>query len=163
MSSSILKGTQIYLTKNIPGNELSLKVDTTLVDDTLMVLYDVKVGTTIVIPRGAKVMGNWVTESSPSIAAQLQLTKICINGVWTPIHADSNVYETTTVYNRNEIYNSNSVRQQLTYKSTANVIRRIVNVKCHVKVLPDNNIPNLDVVYLNIFTDEIIVTLTENL
>jgi len=163
MSITIPRDVQIYVTKTTPGVALSVRLDTTLVDDTLHTLYDVKMGTDVVIPRGTRVMGNWVTESEPVPAIQLQLTKICFDGGWIPIKADSNVFETVTFYNRHEIHNPKSVRRLLTYKSTANIYRRIVNVRCHVTTLPDNFDPNFEIPYMNIHTDEIPVTLLENL
>lgn len=162
MSFTIPRDTQIYVTKKTPGFALSVRLDTTLVDDTLYTLYDVKLGTQVIIPRGTRVMGNWVTESLPIPSIQLQLTKICFEGTWIPIIADSDVFETVTIYNRDEVHNPRSIRQLLTYKSTANIYRRVVNIRCHITTLPDENVPQFDVLYMNVQTDEIPVSLLED-
>lgn len=157
-----MKDTQIYLTKINPGHELSIKLDTNLLDDTLHTLYDVKVGTNIVIPRGSKVKGNWISETVPVIAVQLQLTSICIDGGWVPIMADSEIFRSTTLYNINEVHNANNIRRLLTFKSTANIIRRVVDVRCQTKVLPDTLLLHDGELYVSIFTDEIQVTLLKD-
>jgi len=160
MGEVIPKGTRIYLTKKIPGNELSLKLDTNLLNDNLYVLYDVKIGPQIVIPKGTRVVGDWITQTTPDIAAQLQLSQIYINGNSQPICADSNIIRSLTVYNGADINYANTVKTDLVYRSTANIIRRIVNVQCKIKVLSDTN--NNIVSYLSINTTEIPVELLED-
>ena len=161
MSRTVLRGTTMYLTRKTQGIDLSLKLDKCLPNDVLYVLYDVKVGTTVIIPKGTAVMGDWVTETMPIIGAQLQLSKIFINGQSQDIIADSDVFCTTTTYNINEVSNANVVQGVLTYLSTANMARRIVNVKCRTKVLEDSSL-NEQITYLNIKTSEIPVTLLED-
>lgn len=151
-------GTRIYLTKKKP-QELYIQPDKTLVNDNLYVAYDVRVDGITVIPRGTRVVGNWVTESCPSIAAQLQLKKIFLHGDGQDIAADSDVIEATDFYNNNEVGNASHIYKVNHYKSTSNIVRRVANFNCQIKVLNDNN---LDTIYLGITTKEIPVTLTSD-
>lgn len=151
-------GTRIYLTKKKPF-KLYIKPDKTLLDDNLYVAYDVKLDGCVAIPKGTRVTGNWITESSPSIAAQLQLTRIFLDGYGQQICADSDVIEAISDYNGSEVCHVNSLYKQNQYRSPANVVRRIVDLGCSVKTLLDNN---LDTIYLEIFTKEIPVTLTKD-
>ena len=130
-----------------------------LINDSLYVAYDVKVYGDVVIPRGTRVLGNWVTESKPSIAAQLQLTKIFLDAQGEPISADSDVFECLDDYNNDEVENANYLYQQNKYLSTANIVRRIVKFNCKVKTLSDND---RDTLYIEILTKEIPVTLTRD-
>ena len=81
-------GTRIYLTKK-KHHTLYIQPDKTLVNDNLYVAYDVRVNGETVIPKGTRVVGDWVTESIPSIAAQLQIKKIYLQGSGQDINADS--------------------------------------------------------------------------
>ena len=42
--------------------------------DILYVLYDVLVEGIVIIPRGSKVYGTWISDNDPRIAAQFQLS-----------------------------------------------------------------------------------------
>lgn len=149
-------GTRIYLTKKRP-HTLYIQPDNTLINDNLYVAYDVRSDGMTVIPKGTRVMGNWVTESRPSIAAQLQLTRIFINGSGQDISADSDVIEATNGFNNEDVNNASHIYKINEYRSTANIIRRVANVNCRITVLKDNN---LNTLYLEIFTKEIPVILT---
>lgn len=148
-------GTRIYLTKKKP-HELYIQPDKTLVNDSLYVAYDVRINGETVIPRGTRVVGNWITESNPSIAAQLQVKKIYLHGGGQDIEADSDVIEATNFYNNNEVGNASHIYKVNQYRSTSNIVRRLANFNCQVKVLKDNN---LNTIYLEIITKEIPVTL----
>jgi len=149
-------GTRIYLTK--PYNHtLYIQPDKTLVNDNLYVAYDVRVDGQTVIPKGTRVQGDWVTESNPTIAAQLQLTRIYLQGAGQQITADSDVIEAVSEYNNNEINNASYLYKTLQYRATSNITRRIVNFYCKVKTLLDDH---RDTLYLEIYTKEIPVTLT---
>jgi hypothetical protein len=168
MSITIPRGTKIYLTRKQPGSratvtgsELSLKIDRHLPNDILYVLYDVKIGPVVIIPKGTAVLGDWITETVPCPAAQLQLSKIFINGERRDILADSDIFHTITTYNINEVMDANVVQSALIYHSTANITRRIVNVKCRTKVLEEGE-PDLHILYMNINTREIPVVLLED-
>lgn len=160
MSIVVPAQTKIYLTRE-PPHEIFLKPDTTLANDSLYVLYDIRLpdGTPI-IPRGTRAIGDWVTESSPTISAQLQLTKICLNGESITISADSDVFESLIEYNNTEVNNSNVVQQVLFYQSTANIERRIVKFPCQIRVLLDER---LNTEYIQIFAKEVSVTLLADL
>src|SRR5579872_2498836 len=156
MTIVVPAGTKIYLSRE-PPHEIFLKPDTTLVNDMLYVLYDIRLSDgTPIIPRGTRVTGDWVTESTPTISAQLQLTKLCLNGNSYTVSADSDVFESLTQYNNTEVNNSNVVQQVLFYQSTANVMRRIVKFPCMIRVLLDER---LNTEYIQIFAKEVSVTL----
>lgn len=155
-------GTTIYLTKR-PPFELLLEPGANLYNDTLYVAYDVKDGTQIIIPKGTPVKGDWITEYllSGLPVAQLQLRSIFLYGNSNNVRAISPVslYDTTSLYNKAEVENSKNFKRTKTYRSTANLIRRFVDVKCKSKVLMDRN-PND--AYVRINTKEIPVTLLQD-
>lgn len=155
MSITIPAGTRIYLTKN-PPFELFLKPDTSLLNDSLYTAYDVRVNGVVAIPKGTRVLGNWVTETTPTIAAQLQLTLVFLSGNGQPIFADSDVFEVLSSFNSTAVNNSNYIFETLNYISTANIDRRIVKAPCKITVLLDDD---KNVNYLQIPTKEIFVTL----
>ena len=155
MIRKIPAGTRIYLMKKkqLP---LSIQPDKTLANDSLYVAYDVRVAGQTVIPKGTRVSGDWVTESIPTIAAQLQIKTIYLRGSGQPFYADSDVIEATTEYNNCEINNAPYLYKQLQYQASSNITRRIVDVQCKVKTLLDDN---RNSIYLEILTKEIPVTL----
>lgn len=136
---------------------LYIQPDNTLINDNLYVAYDVRVNGETIIPKGTRVIGNWVTESNPSIAAQLQLTKIYLYNEGQEIHADSDVIETISDFNSYEVNNARHITKLNHYQATSNISRRIVNYQCHVKTLLDHN---LNSAYVEILTKEIPVILT---
>ena len=149
-------GTRIYLTKP-KQHPLYIQPDKVIENDNLYVAYDVRQDGQTVIPRGTRVVGNWITESKPILAAQLQLSQIYLQNLGQGIYADSNVIRTTTDYNKNEVGNACYLSKIAEYQSPANIKRSIVNANCKIKILSDKN-PNS--VYLKIDTREIPVTLT---
>jgi hypothetical protein len=151
MSIKIPAGTRMYLTKK-RAYTFFIQPDTTLLNDSLYVAYDVRINGVTVIPRGTRVTGDWVTESTPVMSAQLQINKIYLSGSGQVAAADSDVYEALSSYNNTEVNDASYLYTQLVYRSTANVIRRIVREQCQVKVLLDDN---LNTTYLEIFTKEI--------
>ena len=155
MIKKIPIGTRIFLTKK-RKDPLYIRPDTTLQNDNLYVAYDVRIDGVTVIPKGTRVIGDWITESDPTIAAQLQIKRIFLDRSGQDLSADSDVIEATTLYNGEEIDNANNLTRVSHYRSTANVMRRIVNVNCCVTTLFDTK---LNAIYLEIFTKEIPVTL----
>jgi hypothetical protein len=156
MVIKIPAGTRIYLTKK-KNHTLYIQPDKTLVNDNLYVAYDVRIGTLTIIPKGTRVMGDWVTESRPSIAAQLQIKKIFLQGSGQDIMADSDVIEAISEYNNKEVDNAGFLYKINEYRSPSNIIRRIASFHCRVRTLMDNK---RNSIYLEIFTKEIPVTLT---
>ena len=148
-------GTRIYLTKK-KHHTLYIQPDKTLVNDNLYVAYDVRVNGETVIPKGTRVVGDWVTESIPSIAAQLQIKKIYLQGSGQDINADSDVIEAISGYNNNEVNNAGFLYKINQYRSASNITRRIAKFHCMIRTLLDNN---LNTIYLEIYTKEIPVTL----
>jgi len=158
----------MYLTRTHPnfgytdiGDILALRVDKNFLGDILYVLYDVKVGARVVIPKGTAVLGDWITESYPCVAAQLQVTDIFFDGIRFPVAADSEIYRNLTLYGRHDVHNANHVDGLITYRSTANICRRIVNVRCRTKVLFDDERRD-QLLYLRIDTNEIPVTFLDD-
>ena len=158
MIKKISAGTQFYLMKK-NSKPLCIQPDKTLINDNLYVKYDVKVDGQIIIPRGTRVVGDWVTESRPTIAAQLQLTQIYLQADGQKIMADSDLYESLTDYNFKEINDADYIYKQKQHQSTSNITRRIVNFDSKTKTLFDNQ---RNVIYIEIPTSEIIVTLMED-
>lgn len=159
MVIKIPAGTNIYLTKKRPY-PLYIQPDKTLVNDNLYVAYDLRINGQTVIPKGTRVMGDWVTESRPTIGAQLQLHRIYLHGAGQEIKADSDVIEATTLYDRSDVKNANFLYKQLHFRGPSNLNRRVANMNCMIKTLLDNN---LNTIYLEILTREIPVTLIEDL
>lgn len=151
-------GTRIYLTKK---NKFSLYIqpNKTITNDNLYVAYDVRVDGVTVIPKGTRVTGDWVTESMPGLAAQLQINWIFLSGSGQEIHADSEIIGCLTNYNGREVGRTPYFYKNKEYKSSGNITRRIAKVGLHHKTLMDNN---LDTIYLEISTHEIPVILTED-
>ena len=81
-----------FFLSNKNKTKLFIKPDTILFNNKLYVIYDCLVNGQIIIPKGSTVIGDWITENDPP-SAQLQLTKIFINGVEYPISAFSLVFE----------------------------------------------------------------------
>lgn len=156
MALTIPAGTHIYLSR-YPPYEFYIQPDQTILNVTMYVKYDVRVNGITIIPRGTRVTGDWVTESTPTVAAQFQLSKIFLTREGQKISADSRVIEATSLYNDLEVENAKSLSKIMTYRSTANINRRIVDVLCQVKTLLDND---LNTTYLQIFTKELPVVLT---
>lgn len=159
MPFRIPTGTKIYLTKKNPI-KLYIQPDTTILNDCLYVAYDLRINGITIIPKGTCVIGDWITESSPTIAAQLQLNTIYINGLEQPISADSDVYENLSAFNTDEINNSLYLYKIMDFRSPANIIRRIVKTTCQIQILYDNA---LNKYYIEIPTDEIPLTITSDI
>lgn len=151
-------GTRIYLTKKTP-HKLYIQPDKTLVNDSLYVAYDVRIEGETVIPKGTRVIGDWVTESCPSIGAQLQVTRIYLEGSGRPFYADSDVIEAVTDFNNREVGDAGYLIKHNQYRASSNITRRIVKVHCKVRTLLDDCRNSL---YLEISTKEIPVTLTQD-
>lgn len=151
-------GTRIYLTKKKPY-PLYLQPDKTLANDNLYIAYDVRIDGQTVIPKGTRVTGDWVTESTPAIGAQFQSNYIYLDRNGQPFFADSDVIEATTDYNKDEVNNAGYLYKQNQYLAKSNIIRRIVNTQCQVKTLLDDN---RNSIYLEILTKEIPVTVTSD-
>ena len=166
MSITVPIGTRVYLTKNKdPSNALFIKPDRTFPNDNLYVAYDVKIGSITAIPKGTRVMGDWITESTPVLAAQLQTSTIYLTRTGLNFRADSDPIETITVVNPQEVGGANVIIKDAEYRAPSGIIRRIVTVRCKTFPLLDDitpaDIPNG--IYLDINTREIPVTLVSNL
>lgn len=83
-------GTRIYLTKRTNFNFV-MPLDTAIIDDVFFVAYDIKINGIVIIPRGTRVWGDWVSEIDGDVNVQLQLSKIYLGGIPRAICADSEV------------------------------------------------------------------------
>lgn len=166
MSITIPRGTRIYLTKNKgPEHAVYIKPGTTLNKDNMYIAHDIKIGPVIVIRKGTRVSGDWITELNPSIVGQLQINKIYFNSRGQDFFADSDPIRTTTIINPAEIDNANNIIKNADYRSISNIPRRIVTVKCKTYALLDsvgNYCTPLET-YLNINTNEIPATVISDL
>lgn len=154
-------GTRIYLTKD-KSNYFYLQPGKIYVNDNLYVVYDVKIDGKIVIPRGTRVTGRWITQSVPEPAAQLQLEKIYLSGAGQNISADSEVL--TTVRNfkkRHNINNKPFLYKQKHWNSINSV--NSTNIINHAVYKNSCNPTNIGTSYLEINSNEIPVILTEDL
>lgn len=158
MIRKIPAGTCIYLTKKKP-HPLYIQPDKTLQNDTLYVAYDVRIDGIVVIPKWTRVLGDWVTESTPTISAQLQITRIFLQRDGQDISADSDVIEATTAYNEDEVGNVSHLHRIGNYRAVSNIKRRVIDMGYGIKTLFDTK---LNSIYLEIFTKEIPVTVTQD-
>ena len=158
MITKIPAGTRLYLTKK-NNHILCIQPDMTLFDDIMYVAYDIKIDGKVAIPKGTRVVGDWVTESCPTHVAQLQLHKIYLKGSGQDFSADSDVLEDVSNYNSSELCGAEYMYKQLHYKSIANIMRRIIKSKFKTKTLADNN---RDTSYLEINTKEIPASFTSD-
>lgn len=152
-------GTRIYLTKKKNNYILCIQPDKILANDILYVKYDVKENGHIIIPKGTRVVGDWITESNPSLAAQLQVTRIYLQESGQPIAADSEVINAITKYNHGEICYNDHFLKRNSYRTGSNVARRIAKFHCKIKTLLDND---CETTYLEIETVEIPIILTSD-
>lgn len=159
MIDKIPAGTRIYLAKK-NRCYMSIKPDMVITDVTLYVIYDVRINGQTVIPRGTRVSGDWVSESLPTIAAQLQINKIHFPTGTMDFFADSDVYESVTFYKNSEIgentYNLSGIGNK---PITTNTFRRIVDIDCKIGILQD---ANPSTIYIEIPTSEIAVDLIQD-
>ena len=150
-------GTRFFLTKRLKSN-LAIQPGKTIINDSLYVAYDIRVDGFTIIPKGTRIIGNWVTDKCP-MAAQLQVTKVYLYGSGQELYADSDVYETCTEFNRREIDNSPYVLELNQYKSQSNLVRRVAKFQHRTKMLTDER---LNSAYISINTKEIAMTLTQD-
>ena len=142
-------GTRIYLKKKDKPH-MFIQPDKILPDDMLYVAYDVRVNGETVIPRDTRVIGNWITESRPTIAAQLQVKQIILSGSEHSFNADSEVIEPVKL--RTGAEGLSYVNRKTTSKCLQP--RVLPNMPCCMRTLEGSVIP-----YLEIPTSEIPVTL----
>lgn len=152
-------GTTIYLEKKPNFNTLSIKPDKILNNDSLYVKYDYKINSQIIIPKGTRVIGDWVTESVPEVGAQLQVKQIFLCDGGQEFLADSDFITSCTFYNNKQTKNASHLYNQYNYKSVANINRRIVNIHSKPITLPDSK---LNTIYIEIPVDEIPVHLIKD-
>jgi len=152
-------GTRMYLNKRCDSYPLYIKPDHIVENDNLYVAYDVRVNDQTVIPRGTRIVGDWITESSPVPAAQFQMKRIYLQPSGQDIVGDSDVFEALGAYNRAEVENAGHLYKLNEYKSVANLIRRTVYVRCFVQTVSNTA---LNSIYLDIATKEIPITLSED-
>jgi hypothetical protein len=165
MSITVPIGTRLYLTKRKdPSYALYIKPDRVVPNEELFVAYDVKIGTITAIPKGTRVIGNWITESTPVLAAQFQAHTIFLTNKGLEFHADSVPIQTITIVDPAEVGDATLIIKEADYISPARVLRRIVTVRCRTFALLDDispaDIPNGT--YLNINTTEIPATVIAN-
>lgn len=152
------RGTRIYLTK-YTSEYLYIRPNSVINDESLYVMYDVKDNDIVVIPRGTRIVGDWIAETRPHIAAQFQARRIYLENGLQDIHADSIPITDLVLYSDSEIMNNNFLKKKLHYISKSNVERRIIKMGHQSKILSDEN---LDTIYIEIFPHEIILTLLKD-
>ena len=128
-----------------------------MINDDLYVAYDVRINGELIIPKGTRVQGDWVTETNPNFAAQLQINNIYLQQSGQRFNADSDVINTYNIYNDDELNANGYVYKTRNYKAKSNLARRIVDNKFHMRPLLDYN---KNVILIEIHTVEIAVTLT---
>lgn len=159
-------GKIIYLKKK-NNDTLCIRPGKILLNDNLYVAYDVKINGIVVIPKNSRVQGDWITEHTPSIAAQFQMSKIYMPHTYSSkisttgkeISGESRVIEYTDIYNNDDVRNADYFFLKKSIITSGNVTHRIIELGCKIKTLPDNM---LDSVYLEINTKEIPVILSKD-
>jgi len=159
MNSTIPSETKIYLRRDQPYT-LYLKPDVNLQNQQLIVKYDYRLNGVTLIPRGSKVICEWLSESEPFVSAHLSLNSICLNGALIDISAVSGDYQNVSYFNDAEVSNAPFLYNIMTEKSVSNKTRRIVEVNCRTKILYDRDV---NTPYIEIPTNEIVVTLDDDL
>ena len=163
-SGNIPAGKTIYLTKN-NCDILYIKPGKTVINDTMYVAYDVKIGDLVVIPKGTRVQGDWVTEHTPELAAQFQLTSIYFpipnSFQFTRHHitGDSMIIARSAAFNLQDVEYHDYFYQKATINMSKSVTHRIVEIGHKTKTLDDSI---LDTVYVEIDTKEISVILSSD-
>lgn len=158
MVEKIPAGTRIYLTK-FDKQVLYIKPDCNIIGDNMYVAYDVRINGQTIIPKGTRVVGDWITETTPCYAAQFQVLEIYISAKAQPFDADSEVFEKVVAYNSNEVNSSAFFYKKPDYKSQANVNRRVAQINSKSKILSNNK---LDTLYIEINTKEIPATIMQD-
>lgn len=155
MTTIIPSGKRIYLTKK-NQHSLHLYPGKILLDDVLEVAYDVRIDGHVVIPRGTKVLGDWISETYPNQAAQLQVKKIFLDRFGSDFTADSDIIENLATLNTNRLRNKFFVKTNRYYRTPSNIKRYFVNDGTQKRII---NNERSQTPYLQIYTTEIPVTL----
>lgn len=150
-------GTVVYLHKKT-NVMFSIQPDKVLQNDSWYVAYDVIVDRQTVIPKGTRVIGDWISETDPIPAAQLQIHRIFLPNGSQRFLADSDVVESTTGYNLAEVKYANYMYRLPDFHSKSNIVRRVVAIDADKKILADNNI---DTVFLEVNCAELPVRVIE--
>lgn len=156
---TIAAGKIIYLKKK-NDDVLCIKPGKTLVNDSMYVAYDVKVGGVVIIPKGTRVLGDWVTEHTPHVAAQFQLTKIFLNRIEIDVIGDSDIVGTSAPYDSIDVRDADYFYRKSVIISSGGIRRRIIELGHTTLTLEDGQ---LDTVYVEINTEEVAVVLRNNL
>ena len=96
MSIRIPTNTKMYLT-NKNKNNLYVKQNTTLININLYVAYDLKINGITIIPKGTRVLGDWITSN----IAQFIVHKIFLKGNGQIMSAESDYYNKLINYDQN--------------------------------------------------------------
>lgn len=131
---SVQAGSQIYVRRN-NAEALYIQPGKEIIDDNLYVLYDVKVNGIIIIPRGTRIVGDWITTKNGII---FSAKKIFIEGIYQDLEAESYIYDNVVNFDSAEVRNAPYLELQKIYKSLANISRRFVVSRCKNKILFDN-------------------------
>lgn len=148
-------GTRIYLTN--PKKLLSILPGESLARDSMYVLYDVRSSGKTIIPKGTRVLGDWVTDTAPN--AQYQAKEIFLLRSSQPFAADSVVIDTTTFYDSNELDGRSIVYQYNRVSNQSTIPRRTITYDNITKPLED---VVANVQYLIIDRTELSMTLTSD-
>lgn len=149
----IPSGTRIFLTRK-PDRPFCIRPDTILHDDALFVTYDVLIDNVVAIPRGTRVLGDWITESIPEIAAQFQIHTIFLTKAGQKIQGDSALFNHTVQFNYQHV---NGITHMNLLHDNANSSTKFVSVNGKQRAIT-NIAPT--VTFIMIPTQEISVILT---
>ena len=154
-------GTRFYLTK-YANKIMSLAPDDAILSQNMFVAYDVRMGGSTIIPKGTRVVGDWITESAtegvPMSTAQFQAHEIYLQRSAQEILADSDVFQDNTYYNRDELEGSVVVYQCAPVRTRCQIPRRSIQCNCKIKILEDKT---PDSQYIVVDTTEVPMTLLE--
>lgn len=159
MNIGTIPARKMIFLKKKSADVLCIKPGKTLVNDNLYIAYDVKINGIIAIPKGTRVQGDWVTEHTPNIAAQFQLTRIFLDRNGTEISGDSDIIDSISEYNAGDVRDADFFYKKQSITTVAGISRRVVELGYNVITLDDSQ---LDTIYIEIKTEEITVTLSSD-
>jgi len=148
-------GRRFYL-KRTPVKPIFIAPNVTVTDYVLHLCFDLKDGSELVIPKDAKVMGEWVNYGN---RIRYQTNSVRIDGCDYPFSGLSDPSREYQVYNNNEVNDACYFHRTGEFRTQSNFTRRTVNVNCRGRTLNDFN---LNSVYQYYNTHQIKCTLYQD-
>jgi hypothetical protein len=161
---SLDTGRRGYLTRK-NGRDLYVKIGSNVEDEILSVAYDIRVEGVTILPQGALVIGDWVSNQDDPSQIRFMTKEIFLEGQYQEFIADSDIFDqvirfdTDKLANKNHFYSRSSTigrRQDSTSNQGRNF--RIVNKCRHMSIRQSNS----GAEYVRIPAQEIPFTVVES-